>query len=245
MFHNHYSLLQNVLSGGFTLGGSIPSITSLYGHMINAIQSRDSYECEVTNEGWSIGCVGMSSQASCLFQQPPLDELPGKPGKPIALDSLDWFLLELLLALKCESQTWRHSLLMISFVAQPIVATHTAHDLRSQEVKYFLQAWRFALLPPRNCWRQTFNQITELQSRDYSGDQSNGLKALLTKCNLIFRRTQADSPPQRSSGSYAPLYRPKVRQRTCSKHRICPSSCNKAKDTCVICQSEFDTANPH
>ena len=125
MFHNHYSLLQNVLSGGFTLGGSIPSITSLYGHMINAIQSRDSQECEVTNEGWSIGCVGMSSQASCLFQQPPLDELPGKPGKPIALDSLDWFLLELLLALKCESQTWRHSLLMISFVAQPIVATHT------------------------------------------------------------------------------------------------------------------------
>lgn len=54
-------------------------------------------------------------------------------------------------------------------------------------------------------------------------------------CPVCKRRTQADSPPQRSSGSYAPLYRPKVRQRTCSKHRICPSSCNKAKDTCVIC----------
>lgn len=54
-------------------------------------------------------------------------------------------------------------------------------------------------------------------------------------CPVCKRRTQAESPPQRSSGSYGPLYRPKVRQRTCSKHRVCPDSCNKAKDSCVIC----------
>lgn len=52
-------------------------------------------------------------------------------------------------------------------------------------------------------------------------------------CPVCKRRTQGDS--QRSSGSYAPLYHPKGRQRACSKHRVCPPNCSKAKDSCVIC----------
>jgi len=54
-------------------------------------------------------------------------------------------------------------------------------------------------------------------------------------CPVCKRRTQANSPPDSPSRSYAPLYSPKVRQRTCSKHAVCPPSCSKNKDSCTIC----------
>ena len=129
-------------------------------------------------------------------------------------------------------------------------------DKLAQSVGRFLQA--LALCP--TSWPQlcSANQIPSSQPRVFNAfkllryltqsrtnipnishtvqiSYTNSIKLSKYLTQLIFRRTQAESPPQRSSGSYGPLYRPKVRQRTCSKHRVCPDSCNKAKDSCVIC----------